>query len=228
MNFETICQHCGAPSSPVVGVCPYCKSVMVKDAEEEKQTPSISKVRSLFNEGDVDQALVLAQTLETQKPDVAKNAGFALLYAQMLIEVDAPSSKIRSVLNHAVVENPSDARLSEYLEIVEADSNLSHEKDDTGEVALTNVIRRSPENAYALFLLGSHLFWVEHDTQRSLTYLERCVRARPNFLRAKACLGAIYKTLNLDHHAERLLNECAAKTPDRGMKKFLKDFAKSG
>jgi len=201
---------------------------MSKDAEEEKQTPSLTRIRNLFNEGNVDQALVLAQTLEAKKPDAIKNAGFALLYAQILIEVDAPSSKLRSVLNHAIVENPSDVRLLEYLEIVEADSNLSHEKDDAGEVALANVIRRSPDNAHALFLLGSHLFWVEHDTQRSLSYLQRCVQLRPNFLRAKACLAALYKTLNLDHHAERLLNECAAKTSDRGMKEFLRDFAKSG
>jgi len=213
-------------SSAAVGVCPYCKSVMVKDAEEEKRTPSISKIRSLFDEGDVDQALVLAQTLETQKPDAAKNAGFALLYAQILIEVDAPSSKIRSILNRAIVENPSDARLAEYLEIVEADSNLSHEKDDAGEVALANVIRRSPDNAHALFLLGSHLVWVENETRRSLAYLERCVRLRPNFLRAKACLAALYKQSGLDGQAERLLRECAAKTSDPGTKKFFRDFAK--
>ena len=228
MNFETICQNCGAPSSPAVGVCPYCKSVMVKDAEEEKQTPSISNVRTLFNEGAVDQALALAQTLEAQKPDVAKNAGFALLYAQILIEVDGPSSKIRSLLNQAVVEHPSDSRLLEYLEVVEADSNLSHEKDDAGEVALANVIRRSPDNAHALFLLGSHLFWVENDTQRSLAYLERCVRLLPNFLRAKACLAAVYKRLGLHDHAERILNECAAKMSDRGTKEFFKNFVKSG
>ena len=228
MNFETICQNCGAPSSPAVGVCPYCKSVMVKDTEEEKQTPSISKIRSLFNDGDVDQALVLAQTLETQKPDAAKGAEFALLYTQILIEVDGPSSKIRSLLNKALVENPSDARLLEYLEVVEADSNLSHEKNDAGEVALANIIRRSPENAHALFLLGSHLFWVENDTQRSLAYLERCVRLRPNFLRAKACLAAVYKKLGLNGNAERLLNECAVKTSDRSTKEFLRDFANSG
>ncbi|MBI3324289.1 MAG: hypothetical protein HYZ92_03320 [Candidatus Omnitrophica bacterium] len=228
MNFETICQNCGAPSSPAVGVCPYCKAVMVKDREEEKRTPAISKVRSLFNEGDVEQALVLAQTLETQKPDAAKGAEFALLYAQILIEVDGPSSKTRSVLNHALAESPSDERLVEYLEIVEAESNLSHDNGDAGEVALANVIRRSPDSAHALFLLGSHLFWAERDTQRSLTYLQRCVQLRPNFLRAKACLAAIYKTLNLDHHAERLLKECAAKTSDRGMKEFLSDFSKSG
>lgn len=228
MNFETICQNCGAPSSPAVGVCPYCKSVMSKDAGEEKQIPALTRIRNLFNEGNVDQALVLARTLEAKKPDAVTQIGFALLYTQLLIEVDAPSSKIKSVLNHAIVENPSDARLLEYLEIVEADSNLSHEKDDAGEVALANVIRRSPDNAHALFLLGSHLFWVEHDTQRSLSCLQRCVQLRPNFLRAKACLAAIYKTLNLDHHAERLLTECAAKTSDRGMKEFLRDFAKSG
>jgi len=227
MNFETICQNCGALSSPAVGVCPYCKSVMVKDTEEEKQTPAISKIRSLFDEGDIDQALVLAQTLETQKPDAAKGAEFALLYAQILIEVDGPSSKIKSVLNRAIVENPSDDRLLEYLEIIEADSNLSQEKNDAGEVALVNVVRRSPDNAHALFLLGSHLFWVENDTQRSLTHLERCVQLRPNFLRAKACLAAVYKKLGLNGNAERLLSECAVKTSDRSTKEFFRNFAKS-
>src|SRR3989338_7318487 len=152
MNFETVCHNCGALSSPAMGICPYCKSVMVQDAEEDKQIPSIPKLKSLLDEGDVDQALVLAQTLETQKPEAAKSAGFALVYAQILIEVDGPSSKIRSVLNRAIVEHPSDVRLLEYLEIVKADSNLSCEQDDAGEVALTNVIRRSPDNAYALFL----------------------------------------------------------------------------
>ena len=33
MNFEIICSNCGAPSSPTIGVCPYCKAVMTTEDE---------------------------------------------------------------------------------------------------------------------------------------------------------------------------------------------------
>ena len=225
MNFETICQNCGALSSPVVGVCPYCKSVM--SSEGETQNPSMTRIKNLFSEGNIDEALVAANALETKNPDAVNNANFTLLYAQILLEVDGPSSKIKSVLNRTLLETPSDPRLLEYLEIVEAESHLSHDKDDAGEVALVNIVRRSPENAHALFLLGSHWCWVEGDAQRAVSYLERCVKLRPNFLRAKACLAAVYKKLGIKNQAEKLLNECAAKTSDPGMKAFFRDFVKS-
>ena len=225
MNFEIICQNCGAPSSPVIGVCPYCKSVMTTEAE--KKTPAITSIKKFFNEGQLEQALSLANALEMQKPDSLKNVNFVLLYAQILIEADAPSSKTKSLLNQALIDNPSDPRLLEYLEVVEAESNLSHDKNDAAETALTNIVRRSPENVHALFLLGSHLFWVEKDAQRALRYLEQSVRLRPNFIKAKACLAAVYKELNRNDLAAKLFNECAAKTSDSKMKEIFASFANS-
>src|SRR3989338_5053154 len=164
MSFDIICPSCGAPSSPVIGVCPYCKSVMTTEAE--KKTPAITNIKKAFSEGNLEQALSSAKALETQKPELLKNVEFILLYTQILIEVDGPSSKTKSLLNQALIDNPLDPRLSEHLEIVEAEANLSHDKDDAGETALANIIRRSPENVHALFLLGSHLFWVEKNHQR--------------------------------------------------------------
>ena len=52
-------------------------------------------------------------------------------------------------------------------------------------------------------------------------------RLRPNFIRAKACLAAVYKSLELNDHATRLLNECAAKTSDASLKVFFKNLVKS-
>ena len=223
MNFDIICPNCGALSSPTIGICPYCKSVMT--TEEEKKTPVITNIKKAFNEGNLEQALSLAKVLETQKPESLKNVEFVLLYTQILIEVDGPSSKTKSLLNQALIDNPADSRLSDYLEIVEAESNLSHDKDDSGEVALANIIRRSPENVHALFLLGSHLFWVEKDSQRALRYLEQCTRLRPNFIKAKACLAAVYKDLGRKDIAARLFNECAAKTSDSTIKGIFTNLA---
>ena len=223
MNFEIICSNCGAPSSPSVGVCPFCKAVLT--VKGSKDAPTITKIRALFNDGKLDQALSLAQALEKEKPSVLKNPNFVILYVQILLEADGPSSKMKSLLSLALLKNPDNSLLSEYLEIVEAKSHLSHEKNDLGEVMLTNIIRRSPQNVYALFLLGSHLFWVEKDTQRSLKYLEECVRIRPNFLRASACLAALYKTLDFDAPAARLFKRCAALTTSQNMKKYFKSLA---
>jgi predicted Zn-dependent protease len=225
MNFEIICPSCGAPSSPTIGVCPYCKAVMTTEAE--KKSPVITNIKKAFNDGNLEQALSLAKALETKKPDSLSNVEFVLLYTQILIEVDGPSSRIKSLLNHALAENPSDSRLLDYLEIIEAESNLSHDKDDAGEVALANIIRRFPENVHALFSLGSHLFWVEKDYQRALRYLEQCVRLRPNFIKAKACLAAVYKELGRNDFAVRLFKECAAKTHDSTIKGIFTDLAET-
>lgn len=223
MSFDIICVNCGAPSSPAIGICPYCKSVMT--TEVEKKTPAIVNIKKYFNDGQLDQALSLAKVLETQKPDSLKSKEFVLLYTQILLEAQGPSTKIKSLLNQALVDNPSDPQLLEYLEVAEAESNLSREKDDAGEIALANIIRRSPENVHALFLLGSHLFWVEKDAQRALRYLEQCVRLRPNFFRAKACLAVVYKALKMDDLAVRFCNECAAKTSDTELKNLFTDLA---
>ncbi len=223
MSFDIVCANCGAQSSPTIGVCPYCKSVMTTEAE--KKTPAIGSIKKSFNDGQLERALSLAKILETQNPDSLKSREFVLLYTQILLEAEGPSTKIKSLLNQALIENPSDPQLLEYLEVAEAESNLSREKDDVGEISLSNIIRRSPENVHALFLFGSHLFWVEKDAQRALRYLEQCVRLRPNFFRAKACLAAVYKALKMDDLAVRFCNECASKASDPEMKKFFTDFA---
>ncbi len=225
MNFEIVCSHCGASSSSAVGVCPYCKSVMV--SEEEKENPSITKIKNYYSEGNLNQSLLLADQLASSKPEMLTNANFVLLYVQILLEADAPSGKIKSILLHALNDNPAHPQLLEYIELAECESNLSHEKDDAGEIGLANIIRRSPGNVHALFILGAHLFWIEKDTQRALRYLEQCVRQRPNFVRAKACLAAVYKDLNMIDYAARLMKECAAQTTNKSTKEFFRNFAKA-
>lgn len=223
MNFDIVCTNCGATSSPAIGVCPYCKSVMT--AEAEKKIPIIANIKKFYDEGQLERALSLAKALETHKPDSLKSKEFVLLYAQLLFEAVGPSTRIKSLLNQSLIDNPSDPQLLEYLEVAEAESNLSRHKDDMGEMAVANIIRRSPENAHALFLLGSHLFWVKKDAQGALRYLEQCVRIRPNFFKAKACLVGVYRALKMDDLAAAFCNECASKTSDPEMKRFFTDFA---
>ncbi|MCB0389899.1 MAG: hypothetical protein KDD58_01355 [Bdellovibrionales bacterium] len=225
MSFDLICENCGAPSSPSVGICPFCKSTFVNFNKNIKESVAVTAINKLFNEGKMDQALLLANQAEKKKPEILNQPKFVILYAKILLETDGPSSKIRSLLSQCLLENPDESLLTEYLEIVNAKSNLTHDVNDLGELELTNLIRRSPKNVHALFLLGSHLFWIEKDTGRSLKYLEACHRLRPNFLRAAACLAALYKNLGLDAQASRLFRHCASIESNKNMKAYFKQLA---
>ena len=66
MSFETVCSRCGAPSSPSVGICPFCKNVMT--TKKGKDAPTITKIRALFDAGDIEKALLLARLTEEKKP----------------------------------------------------------------------------------------------------------------------------------------------------------------
>ena len=224
MSFDIICINCGAPSAPSVGVCPFCKAILTSK-NPKSDAPTITKINKFFNDGKIGNALSLVTAAEKSKPALLKSARFTLLYVKILLEVDGPSSKIKGLLSHALLEHPEDPSLIEYMEVVDARSNLSREKNDIGEVELANIIRRSPKNIHALFLLGSHLFWVEKETQRSLLCLEKCHRLRPNFLRASACLGSLYKHLGLNTQANRLFRKCASLETNKEMKDYFKKLA---
>lgn len=223
MGFDVICYSCGAPSSPSVGICPFCKNVMRNKKSED--TPTITKIREFFDAGDIENALFLAQQAEKEKPTLLENAAFILLYVQILLESDGPSSKMRSLLTRSYLNDVENAQLSEYREIIEAKNNLSHEKNDIGEQNLINIIRRSPKNAHALFILGSHLCWIENEYAKAIQLLERCVILRPNWLKANACLAALYSKTDNDVLAQKYIRKCIALSKDASTKEYFMSLA---
>jgi hypothetical protein len=190
----------------------------------EAENPNLKELRQLFEKGRLNEALSLGKGLEKAKPEIRKEADYALLFAQVLIEAEAPSSHVKALLMEALVENESPL-LHDYLDVINAKGQLNHEAEDAGEVLLKAVIRRSPKNAHANFLLGSHLFWVEKQNGRALKYLEAAVKARPTFLRALACLGALYQALGNGPVAAHSFEKCAELENEPGMKKFFEDLA---
>jgi len=190
MSFQLFCSGCGAPSSPSVGVCPFCKSVQSSGRGEEH--PTLKRIRELFEQGHLEDALANAAAAERESPKLAGDVGFLLTYAKILIEAEGPSSKIRAILTKAQITKPDSAEAVEYLELIEAKAKLNREPNDSGEKALRQALTRSPKNPHALFTLASHLYWVENQPDEAIRLLQRCVELRPNFLRAWACLAAIH------------------------------------
>jgi predicted Zn-dependent protease len=221
MSFPVACPSCGAPSGPAVGVCPFCKAAIAAGPKGVKEHPTLTAIRKEYSEGRLNRALSLATTLERDNAKVAAKPAFGLLHAQILLEAEAPEHRIRTVLNRALADDAAHAELCDYLEILDAKSELTGEWNDRGEQSLRKLLRRSPGNAHALFILGSHLLWT-HNDRSCLTHLERCVRQRPVFLRAWGCLGVAYRRMGNKALATRAFQRCVALETEPKMKQFFK------
>jgi len=224
MSFDVVCSGCGAPSSSSVGVCPYCKGVFSNSKSKNKETPLITKIRKNYKEGKLDKALFDCDLLYRSKEKLKENNSFLKLYVNVLLESEGPPSKIRSLLSLVMLNDPSDIEAIDLLDILEARDELSNVKNDTGEQKLKNIIKRSPNNAFAYFLLGSHLFWVDKDYEQAVIYLEMAVKKHPTFVRAWGCLGAIYKQLGNETLSKRSFATAVKLETNPQMKKYLKNF----
>lgn len=208
MSFQTLCTACGAPSSPSVGICPFCKAVLSSTKGEDN--PSVARIRQLFEQGFLEDALANAAALEKEGGKLATEVGFLLTYAKILLEAEGPSSKIRALLTKAFLLKPESPELADYLALIEAKCRLGRDGNDQGEKDLKTILGRSPMNVHALFTLGSHLYWVENQADEAIRLLQRCVDIRPNFLRAWACLAAIHAKRGDTAPAQHALGRCLA------------------
>ncbi len=219
MSFPLICPNCGAPSSPSAGVCPFCKAIAALPPGTE--APGLSAIQKAYTDGNLPRALSLCAAVETQDSKCLANVEFLLCYAKILLETEGPSSKIKSLRGKAFAITPENGQVTEYLEIIEAKSMLTSEVGDSGERQLANLLRRSPNNVHALFILGAHLFWSSADSSGAIRHLERCVSLYPKFLRAWGCLGAIYEKLGNSALAGRAFRICSTLETDPNMKTFF-------
>ncbi len=219
MSFEVICSGCGALSGPSVGVCPFCKTVM-SNTSEEKFAHS-RPLAELYESGRLGLALSLAKKLYLEKPDSKTNISFLLLFIKIMIEADAPSLQIRSVLSEANLIDPSHLDILDYIEFMDAKDMLKKGYDDNGERRLKSILRRSPNHLQAHFLLGTHLFWIDEQTQQAIPHLETCVRLAPNHLRSWGCLAAIYRKLGHRQLAKAAFKRCVELETNLTMKSFF-------
>lgn len=220
MSFELVCESCGALSGPSVGVCPFCKSVLSRPDSEIAGQDSLLQ---MYNSGRVDISLNLASKIFHENPKAKQELSFLMLYVKILVETEGPSSLINSLLTEGLLISPKNQELHDYLEIMQAKLNLKKGSSDQGEQMLKNLLRRSPDNVHALFLLGAHLYWIDNSPTTSIFYLERCVRLAPNFLRAWGCLALVYKALGNLQLSQSALRKCIDLESNPNMKHFFKN-----
>lgn len=225
MSFEQVCSGCGAASGPSVGVCPFCKTIMVSSNDGNYQQEK--SVTQLYEKGRLDLALLLAKKLYSEDAESKKDVSFLMLFAKILIESEGPSSLIRSALADAHLLDPSNPNILDYLELMEIKRYLDKGPNDPGEVQLKNLIRRSPGNVHAHFMLGTHFYWTDDEPLMAIPHLETCVRLSPGFLRAWGCLGAIYKKLGNSQLAMRAFQKCAELETESRMKNYFLEQAKA-
>jgi hypothetical protein len=221
MSFNLICSKCGAASGPSTGVCPFCKSIMGGSSKDIE--PGIIKIQTYYNEGNIPAALTMITAIANEKPKNLEDSSFVVLYVKILFEAEAPSSQIKSKLMKVIALGTHDPLVNDYLELADAKTLLSQVKNDLGEQKLLGLLKRSPQNVHANFLLGAHLYWTEKQPMSAVKHLEKCVQFHPGFLRAWGCLGAIYESLGSSALASNAYRKCLAIETDSNMKKFFSE-----
>ena len=224
MSFEIICPNCGAPSSSTVGICPFCKSVFQNKKNKSKESPLLGRMKKEYREGKLDKVLFDCDMLYRTKEKMLENNNFLLLYVKVLLETEGPASKIRSILSRILMNDAENLEAVDYLDILEAKEELTDGKDDPGEQKLKRIIKRAPKNAYAHFLLGSHMFWVDKRDAAALKYLEKAVKLHPTFVRAWGCLGAIYRKLGNETLSKKAFIHAAKLESNPRIKQFFKNY----
>jgi len=179
-------------------------------------------VAKYYSEGKLEAALSLAILHEKEEPKLLEQTSFLLLYAKLLLETEGPGSKTRGLIGKAYLIEPENPEILDYLELTEAKHELSHGIAEDGLKRLKNLTFRSPHNPHALFILGGYLFWSLQLTIDSTRYLQRCVGLRPTFLRAWACLGAIYLQNGDLGLADKAFRKCVSLETNPQMKEFFK------
>lgn len=225
MSFDLVCPQCGAPSSPSVGICPFCKAVL--SHSDKSENPSYDLLQSYYQKGRLEAALDLGSRMLKAEAKLSQNLEFVFTFFKILIESEAPMSQMRSLIAEAMLYHPHDPTLVDFLELLEARRNLKKGINDQGEVLLRALIRRSPQNLHAHFILGAHLFWTESEPTQAIPHLETCVRLHPHFLRAWGCLGAIYKNLGNQQLAQMAFRKCLEIETEPKMRELFEAELKS-
>jgi len=223
MSFQTVCDNCGATSGPSLGICPYCKSVMTGAGLEKSQTPAYSTLLKLYSKGQIESALTYIQEVLRSTEKYEDDPALLLLCSKIMIESEGPNGRTRALLGMALMKSPNNTEINDYLEIIQARFELSSDNCQKGVEILERVLRHSPENPHALFTLGAHLFWHDKNSVAAIPYLERCLRVRPQFLRAWACLAAISKELDNPQLAATAFQKCVALETNGKMRKFFQE-----
>jgi len=224
MSFEIVCPACGALSGPSVGVCPFCKTALIRPKTDAASAAAGNEqhLKNLYlKEGKLQETLSYFREMTKVKPELLQETGLCEIHARVLIESEAPTTGIRSALQRGILVNPEAAVLRTLDRVAAAKSKLRRGREDEGEIELRAVLKDSPNEDLALFLLGAHLFWIEGDAVESVRLLEKAVKLRPSFLRAWGCLGSIYLKLGNGPLASRAFQRCVKLEENPEMKKFF-------
>ena len=222
MSFETVCNQCGATGGPSVGLCPYCKSLMTDSSLTKSESPAYSNLAQLYQDGQIEKALFYVQEVLRSREKFEEDPAMLLLCSKILIESEGPTGRTRALLGTALMNDPKNREINDYLDITEARIALSAQNCQEGIEILEKVLQQSPENPHALFTLGAHYFWHDQNCYSALPYLEKCLRVRPQFLRAWACMATIAKQLGNPQLASSALQKCIALENNASMKNFFR------
>jgi predicted Zn-dependent protease len=223
MAFDVICKNCGAPSGHSVGFCPFCKCPM-SDTESE-HSASYDALLQSYTSGDSELSVVQVNKLFEKKDDLLEDTELLILVVKILLETEAPRSRVATLLAEAMMKHPNNEQIKLYYKLQQAKNSLKVQSFDEAEMILRNILKTDPKNVHANFILGAHLFWDEGKHQEAIKYLEACTKEHPKFKRAWGCLVAVYSKIGNTHLSKKALDKFKELESSLAVKEIVTKFS---
>ncbi len=196
----------------------------MSEAATEKSASYTALIQS-YTSGDLDLAVVQVNQLLEKKDELIEDTELLLLTVKVLMETEAPRTRVATLLAEAMMKHPKNEQIKLYYKIHQAKNNLRSQAFDEAEMVLRNVLKIDPKNVHANFILGAHVFWEEDKPQEAIKCLEACVRENPKFKRAWGCLSAAYEKIGNKHLAKHALDKFKSLENSLVVKGILSKFA---
>jgi tetratricopeptide (TPR) repeat protein len=187
----------------------------------------LQQVEALVSRGEIHQASYLIDCIIDNNNALVSSADLFVLHAKIYIEQFGFSVHAQCAIQQALLLEPNhgDALRLQTL------SNLHEEFRDglytQAQESVREFLKTNPDNVYATYLLAYNMFWKNGAESEAVELLEKCVKARPSFLRAWLCVAMAYKKNQNFEKAEDAFQECLGLDKNPSNSDFYKNHLQS-
>jgi tetratricopeptide (TPR) repeat protein len=168
----------------------------------------LAQVEGLFHRGDIHQASHLIECIIDSNNALVSSADLFVLHAKTFIEQHGFSVHAQCSIQQALLLEPQHEEALRLQTLSKLHEEFRDGLYTQAQESIRAFLVENPQDVYARYLLAYNLFWKNGAQTEALELLEKCVKARPSFLRAWLCLAMAYKKSQDFAKADDAFQEC--------------------
>lgn len=183
----------------------------------------LGQLMSLLAQGQLGSCHDLIQLIIREGHELADNSQVYLLRAQIAFEQSENLGEVMAWIQQAKLCQHLHAEdITHWDELMHGVQALKEGDYQAGENVLEALTEINSVSVIARYRLAHHYFWKNINTEKALFLLEELCEERPEFLKAKSCLGFVYNKLGMKEKAQNAFAYCLERETNPERIKFYR------